>query len=113
MFNHTSPEFQAFLSNLKKLYSQIKAENPLATSFAGDFNAHSQCWRFDGDTTPEDREIKDLFTSLGLTQIISEPTNFEPNCNLSCIFFMHFCPFLSHAESINSDLQTFTTYTQQ
>ena len=84
-FNHTSPEFHAFLSNFKNLYSKIKAENPFATFFTGDFNAHSQFWWSDGDTTPEGREIEDLFTSLGLSQIISEPTNFEPNCNPSCI----------------------------
>ena len=30
-------------------------------------------------------EIENLFTSLGLSQIISEPTNFEPNKNPSCI----------------------------
>ena len=36
----------------------------------------------DGDTTPEGTEIEDLFTSLGLTQVISEPTNFEPNKNV-------------------------------
>ena len=84
-FNHTSPEFHAFLSNFKNLYSKIKAENPFATFFTGDFNAHPQFWWSDGDTTPEGREIEDLFTSLGLSQIISEPTNFEPNCNPSCI----------------------------
>ena len=70
-FNHTSPEFHAFLSNFKNLYSKIKAENPFATCFTGDFNAHSQFWWSDGDTTPEGREIEDLFTSLGLSQIIS------------------------------------------
>ena len=49
------------------------------------FNAHSQFWRPDGDTNPEGMEIENLFTSLGLSQIISEPTNFEPNKKPSCI----------------------------
>ena len=83
-FSHTS-EFQAFLSNVKKLYSQIKAVNPLATFLTGNFNAHPQFWWSDGDIIPEGREIEDLFTSLGLSQIICEPRNFEPNCNPSCI----------------------------
>ena len=39
--NHTSPEFQDFLSKFETLYSNIKTENPLATFFTGDFNAHS------------------------------------------------------------------------
>ena len=38
-----------------------------------------------GGTTPEGKIVEDLFTSLGISQIISEPTNFEPNCNPSGI----------------------------
>ena len=40
-FNHTSLESQVFLSNLKKLHSTIQCENPFATFYTGDFNAHS------------------------------------------------------------------------
>ena len=36
-------------------------------------------------TTSEGREIENLISSLNLSQLISEPTNFEPNKNLSCI----------------------------
>ena len=63
-----------FLSNFEDLYLKIKAENPFATFFTGDYNAHS-----------EGMEIENLLTSLDLSQIISEPTNFEPNKNPSCI----------------------------
>ena len=35
--------------------------------------------------TPEGTELDDLFTLLGLSQFISEPTNFEPHKNPSCI----------------------------
>ena len=38
------PNFQAFLSDFTNLYTKIKAENPFATFFTGDFNAHSQYW---------------------------------------------------------------------
>ena len=82
-FNHTSPEFQDFLSNFKNLYSKIQAENPFSTFFTGDFNGHF--WSPDGDTTPEGVEIDELFTKLSLSQIMSEPTNFEPRKNPSCI----------------------------
>ena len=44
VFKHSSPEFDTFLSNFGDLYSKIKAENPDATFFTGDFNAHSQFW---------------------------------------------------------------------
>ena len=62
------------------------AEKPFATFFAGDFNGHSQSWWPDGDLTPpEGEEIDEKCTSLGLSQIINEPTNFEPHKNASCI----------------------------
>ena len=44
----------------------------------GDFNAHSQFWWPEGDTTDEGTDIE-LFSKLGLSQVISEPTNFEPH----------------------------------
>ena len=84
-FHHTSLKFQTFLSNFKNLHLKIQGENPFATFFAGDFNARSQFWWSDGDTNPEGIEIENLFTSLGLSQILSEPTNFEPNKNPTCI----------------------------
>ena len=83
--NHTSPEFQDFLSKFETLYSNIKTENPFAMFFTGDFNAHSQLWWPDGDTNPEGTKIEELFSKLGLSQLISEPTNFEPHKNPSCI----------------------------
>ena len=81
--NHASPEFQTFLANFEHFYSQIKAEKPLATFFTGDFNAHAQLWWPNGDTTPEGSG--DISTLLGLSQLISEPINFEHHKNPSCI----------------------------
>ena len=80
-FNHISPEFETFIVNFKNLHSKIKAENPFAMFFAGDFNGKSQVWWPDGDETPEGREIEDMLPSLGLSRVISEPTNFEPGKN--------------------------------
>ena len=84
-FNYTSPEFQTFLVNFKNLHLKIQAENEYAVLFTGDFNAHSQLWWSDGKTTFEGKEIENLISSLNLHQVISEPTNFEPNKNPSCI----------------------------
>ena len=64
---------------------KIKVEIPFTVFCTGDFNDHPQFWWPDRDTTPEDTEIENLLTSLGLSQVISEPTNFEPNKNPSCI----------------------------
>ena len=36
-------------------------------------------------TTPEGTAIEELITKLGLSQLTSEPTNFEPHKNPSCI----------------------------
>ena len=84
-FKHTTAEFTNFISNLGNLYSAIKSEKPYMTFITGDFNAHSQLWYPDGVSTPEGNEIETLISSLGLYQIIKEPTNFEPNKNPSCI----------------------------
>ena len=84
-FDHNSPNFQTFLSDFRNLNAKIKAENPFTTFFTGNFNAHSLYWWTDGDTTPEGSEIEHLLSSLGLFQVVSEPTNFEPNKNPSCI----------------------------
>ena len=82
---HDSPEFDDFLTKFQNLHESIQAENPYATFFTGDFNGHSQFWWADGDTTPEGREIEDMLSSLNLSQMISEPTNFTPGKKPSCI----------------------------
>ena len=64
VLDHNSPNFQAFLSNFRNLYTKIKAENPFVTFFTGDFNAHSQYWWPDGDTTPECSGIEYLLTAV-------------------------------------------------
>ena len=84
-FAHNSREFQDFMENFRNLHSKVTAENPFAIFFTGDFNGHSQTWWPDGDTNPEGREIEDLISSLNLSQIVSEPTNFTPGCRPSCI----------------------------
>ena len=73
-FDHNSPNFQVFSSDFNSLYAKIKAENPFAAFFTGDFNAHSKYWWPDGDTTTEGSETEFLLSSLGLSQVISEPT---------------------------------------
>ena len=80
-----SPEFESFLQNFQELHTRLKSENPYAVFYAGDFNGHSQFWWPSGDSTPEGNRIEDLSSFLGLTQLISEPTNFEPHKNPTCI----------------------------
>ena len=82
---HNAPQFEMFLKNFKTLNSAIQAENPYAVFYTGDFNGHSQIWWSDGDTTPEGRKIEEMLTELNLSQLISEPTNFTPGKNPTCI----------------------------
>ena len=44
---------------------------------------HTQLWWPDGDTTPGTK-VEELFSKLGLSQLISEPTNFETHKKPSC-----------------------------
>ena len=85
LYRSPASDHNSFLSNFSNLYTKIEAENPFATFFTGDINAHPQLWWPDGDTTPDGTKIEYLLTSLGLSQVISEPTNFESNKNPSCI----------------------------
>ena len=84
-YSYGSAQFELFLSNFESLYENIKKENPFCMYFAGDYNCHSQLWYNDGKTDAEGREYVELASILGLTQLINEPTNFEPNKNPSCI----------------------------
>jgi len=80
-----SVEFNKFLLDFDTLYTNIKKDNPYATFFCGDFNAHSEIWWDGGDTNPEGKQIEELTSMLGLHQLINEPTNIEPDKNPSCI----------------------------
>ena len=73
------------MSNLGNLYSNIQAKNPFVTFSTGFVNAHTQFWWVDGNTTPEGENIDEHFCKLCLSQIISEPTHFEPDKKPSCI----------------------------
>ena len=78
---YNSAGFNEFIENFKSLHSRIQLENPYAVFYLGDFNGHSKLWWAQGDTNPEGKAIEELFSSLNLSQVISEPTNFTPNKN--------------------------------
>ena len=80
-----STEFANFITNLSDLYSKILLENPYMTIFTGDFNAQSDQWWFDGGSNNQGTQLNILFSELGLSQLISEPTHFRDHCNPTCI----------------------------
>ena len=80
-FKVGSVEFNTFLFNFQNLRNAIKNENPYAMFITGGFNGHSQLWWPLGGTTPEGSSIEEMSSLLGLSQLIRDPTNFEPNKN--------------------------------
>ena len=80
-----SPEFELFLANFKTLHDNIMSETPYASFFTGDFYGHFQFWWLGEDKNTEGCEIEYLLTSLNLSQIIAEPTNFTPDKRATCI----------------------------
>ena len=81
-----SHEFDTFMQNFKNLAVNIYNENPYSVFFTGDFNAHCKTWYPEGDSNAEGFHLDNLFSSLNLTQLISEPTHFfRDDCNPSCI----------------------------
>ena len=68
------------------MYEKICSENPYATFVTGDSNGHTQEWYPEGDTNAEGIKLDELFSKLGLSQIIDEPTHFfRDDCAPSCI----------------------------
>ena len=59
-----TPEFVNFVQNFETLNLKIMNENPYNIIFTGDFNAHSQLWWPNGDTTPEGKKLKILLHFL-------------------------------------------------
>ena len=76
--------------------------------FTGDFNAHCQNWWPGGDTKKEGIAIDNLTSTLGLSQIICEATNYETNKNPSCIDLI-FCdqPNLITESGVRPSLDNF------
>ena len=70
--NFSSPVFSSVLASFEYLFATILSENPCTMLFAGDFNAQGTA-------------LDSLVSSLNLPQLMVESTNFQDNCNSSCI----------------------------
>ena len=66
-----TPEAEKCLVDFENLYSNISRNKSYACFFAGDFNSHS--------TNAEGFALDNLLSTLDLSQLICEPTNFEEN----------------------------------
>ena len=68
----------------------MKNETPCVSLFVGDLNCHCQQWWPLGDSNKDGIAMENLTSNLDLTQLITEPTNFQENSSPSCIDLM-FC----------------------
>ena len=78
-------EFNIFVDELENTLSKISNESPLCSVVLGDFNAKCNKWLVTDINTVPGMELDKLFSQTGFTQLIKEPTNFEPNKRSTCI----------------------------
>ena len=83
--NQTADETNVFLSGFEQTCSSIALESPLCSFVIGDINAKCTNWWKEGSNNLCGLELHNLATLLGFSQLINEPTNFEPNKSASCI----------------------------
>ena len=83
--SQTEDEFDNFISGFERTCSSIALEAPLSSFILGDFNAKCTNWWPKGVNNAYGLELFNSSTLQGYSQVISEPTNFQPNSNPSCI----------------------------
>ena len=82
--SQNNDEFQLFLTNLERLFSDINKRKPSLSVVTGDFNARSSYWWYNDINSTEGTNLFSLTSSNGFSQLINEPTHFQNNRS-SCI----------------------------
>ena len=83
--SQTAYETNASLSGLEQTWCNIAMESPTCSFVLGDINAKCTNWWANGVNNLCGLEFYTLSSLLGYSQLINEPTNFEPNMSPSCI----------------------------
>ena len=81
----TADETRQFCQDLETTCSNIALENPVCSFILGDFNAKCTNWWSNGTNNPCGLLLKNLMPTYNYSQVINEPTNFEPQKTPSCI----------------------------
>ena len=82
--NQSNEEFYVFYRRLQEIFDIIKDAKPYCVILTGDLNCRSkQFWSDDFDS-PKGVALDELIESNNLTQLIDQPTNFEPR-GKSCV----------------------------
>ena len=74
-----------YLYGFERICDSIALESPFCSFIVGDLNAKCTNWWTRGANNLCGTELYNLSTLLGYSQIIKDPTNFEPNKNPTCI----------------------------
>ena len=83
--SQTLDEADNFIFGFEQICNSIAQESPICSFVVGDFNAKCSNWWHEGTSNPCGSELFTISNLLGYSQIINEPTNFEPNKSPSCI----------------------------
>ena len=82
--NQNNEEFDVFYGRLQEIFDTNKDAKPHCVILTGDLNCRSkQFWPDDIDS-PKGVALDELIESNNLTQLIDQPTNFEPR-GKSCV----------------------------
>jgi hypothetical protein len=98
-------ELNDFCNALEETLSNLNLESPFCSVILGDFNGKCNNWWMGNSSDSCGLELESLSTRTGYSQLISEPTNFEPNKRPSCIDLL-FCdqPNLITESGVHSSL---------
>ena len=83
--SQSTDEMHTFLNGFEQICNSIALESPYCSFILGDLNEKNTNWWPGGTNNTCGIELYNLNNLLGYTQIINEPTNFEPNKLPSCI----------------------------
>ena len=83
--SQSTDEMHTFLNGFEQICNSIALESHYCSFILGDLNAKNTNWWPGGTNNTCGIELYNLNNLLGYTQIINEPTNFEPNKLPSCI----------------------------
>ena len=83
--SQTADEIDKFLYGFEQICDSIALESPFCSFIAGDLNAKCTNWWLRGTNNLCGTGLYNLSTLLGYSQIINDPTNFEPNKSPTCI----------------------------
>ena len=82
--NQSNEELDVFYGRLQEVFDTIKDAKPHCVILTGDLNCRSKQFWSDDIDSPKGVALDEQIESNNLTQLIDQPTNFEPR-GKSCV----------------------------